>query len=273
MARYMKHKKTILSIAICAVLVVACIRPSSTRKRIDPNTPTLGNLNGVQMAIPLKYQFFPVEYEGDDIWNAEWQRKNLGRVPTPDMKIRFFSMLLHLPDFMPLSKANRLSWIKPNNKYGTNRDWINVGVRWNGGDQRINQKGWLESYIGKAKYGNSTRVSSDWRYQTVDEDFYGLRHETLVGSTTPANYYERNLHRELYYDATAWSTKIECDRMLVEPFSESTCTQVYGVPELNSIVEVTYHPDNIKNWREIQRETHLIIESFEPKIALPISHW
>ena len=262
----MKHKKTVLSIVFCAVLVVACIRPSGINKRIDPNTPTLGNLNGVKMAIPLKYQFFPIEYEGDEIWNSEWQKKNRDRTPTPDMKIRVFSLLLHLPDYSIFNKENAKNWHHQSSQIGLNQDWITVNVAWQENIINLGHKDWLKGFIVRGKHIYSTRPSTDWHYEVAEENVYGLRHETLVGSTpTFFDFDMQSSHKELYYDEQGWSSEIECQRMIVEPFSESTCTQTYILPDLNSIISIEYNPQHLKNWREIKERTTSIIRQFEIK--------
>lgn len=261
----MKHKKTVLSIVFFAVLVVACIRPSSTSKRIDPNTPTLGNLNGVPMAIPLKYQFFPVEYEGDDIWNSEWQKKNRGRAHTPDMKIRSFSLLLHLPDYEPFSTKNAGSWRHQSNDIGFNQDWIVVDVKRESDSTQVGQKGWFKKFVERSKKVYSNYPPEHWHYEVADENEHGLTHDILVGRTTPSTFYDQSSNREFYYDAKDWQTKIECGRMIVEPFAVVSCKQIYVISELNSMVEVTYNPKHISEWRVIQKLTYSAIRGFELK--------
>ena len=83
----MKYGKTAFAMVLTSLLVAACIHLTGTKSKVDPDAPSLGNLNGIPVAIPAKYRFFPVVYEGDDIWNAQWLEKNRNRVPTPEMKI------------------------------------------------------------------------------------------------------------------------------------------------------------------------------------------
>jgi hypothetical protein len=264
----MKFKKTAFSIVFASILVVACIRVSAPLKHIEPDTPTLGNLNGVSMAIPRKHQFFPVEYEGDDIWNSEWLKTNSSRVPTQDMKIRTFSLLLHLPDYAPLNFENEKSWRIDKTHYGFNQDWITVGISSNNHGACLEQKDWFKKYVERVKAGNSKFASAVWHYEIADENIYGLRHEVLVGPTsTKVEFMEQQSHKEFYSDTQNWSTKIECQRMFVAPFLETSCEQRLIIPELDSFITIEYNPKHIKDWREMQAKVISIIYGFEVRNA------
>jgi hypothetical protein len=217
------------------------------------------------MAIPLKYQFFPVEYEGDDIWNAEWQRKNLGRVPTPDMKIRSFSLILHLPDYATFNEKNGGSWRHQSNDIGFNQDWLVIDVKRESDGTQVGQKDWFKQYVERSKNRYSSYPPEHWHYELANENKYGLVHAILVGRTTPSTFYDQSSNREFYYDAKDWQTKIECGRMVVEPFAVTSCKQIYVMPELNAMVEITYNPKHIKEWRRIQKLTYSTIREFKVK--------
>lgn len=260
----MNCKKIVVLIALVSLVVAACVRSSDESKRINPNTPTLGKLNGVEMSIPSKYQFFPVVYEGDDIWNPQWIEQNLNRVPTKGMKIQSFSLLLHLPDFSPINPDNSSSWRHKINHDGFNENWITVEVNWNRFNNIVDQPDWLKGVVERSKAAGYTFALYTWRYELADENVYGLRHESLAkSSVNDPEFHRWSAHQELYYDAKNWRAKIDCERMSVEPFSVFTCEQTYVLPELNSIVKIYYNPKNLKDWRKIQTEVTAIIKQFE----------
>jgi hypothetical protein len=260
----MKFIKTAFSIVLTSLLVVACIHFNGTKRKIDPDTPTFGNLNGVPMAIPAKYQFFPVVYQDDDIWNAEWIKKNSERVPTADMKITSFSLLLHLPDYTPFNPKNGDSWRHQKNRYGFNQDWITVAVHWNNHQAKLEERDWFKRYIDRSKEGNLPLASVASHYEIADQNIYGLRHEILVGPTsTQAEIFAQSWHKDFYSDIQGWSTKIECKRMSVNPFSVFTCEQTYVLPDIDSFITIEYNPQHLKDWRIIQDKISQIIREFE----------
>ncbi|CAB3799658.1 hypothetical protein [Paraburkholderia fynbosensis] len=223
----------------------------------------LGNLNGITMAIPAKYRFFPVVYEGDDIWNAQWLEKNRDRIATPAMKISSFGVLLHMPDYAPRSGENLDSWFHEKNRYGFNQDWILIGIRSNNHEAKIGEKGWLRHYIHRVKESNSSYPAAAWHYEITDQNIYGLRHEELVGSTpNEASFIAQSGHKDLYTDTSEWTTKIECHRMIAPPYVPTQCTQIFVMPDLDSFIEMTYNPQHLKDWREMQKQVTSIVKTF-----------
>jgi hypothetical protein len=260
----MKCRRTAFAMALTSLLAVACIHLAGTKRKVDPDAPALGNLNGITMAIPAKYQFFPVVYEGDDIWNAEWIKKNSNRAPTTDMKISSFSLLLHFPDYAPFDANNGGSWRHQENRYGFNQDWITVAVHWNNHQAKLEERDWFARYIDRSKEGNLPFASSGSRYEIADENIYGLRHEVLVGpKLTQDESFAQSWHKDFYSDVHDWSTKIECKRMSVKPFSVFTCEQTYVLSEFDSLITIEYNPQHLKDWRKIQEQVSQIIRRFE----------
>jgi hypothetical protein len=269
----MKLKKTAFATVLVSLAVVACIRPSSNSHRIPPDTPTLGNLNGISMTIPYKYQFFPIEYEGDDIWDAEWEKKNRNRIAKPDMKIRAFSLLLHLPDYAPLSNENGYSWRHNKTPYEFNPDWITVGVTWNNNRAKLMEKDWFRRYVERSKEANLMPQLANWHYEIADENIYGLIHERLVGPTpTDFLFSSQSTHKDFYSDAQHRTSKIECQRMHVKPFAVTTCEQTYVIPELDSFITIEYNQQHLTEWRQLQDKVSLIIEEFENNNVETINH-
>ncbi|CAB3799661.1 hypothetical protein [Paraburkholderia fynbosensis] len=258
----MKYKKTAFSIVLASLLVVACIHVSGTNRKIDPNSPTFGKLNGMPMAVPVKYQFFPIEYEGDDIWNAEWLRKNRNRVPTPDMKIRTFSLLLHLPDYAPFNSENGDSWHHQKNRYGFNQDWITVGIMWNNNRGKIHEKGWFKHYIDDVRESN-VKFSSAASHYEIAQNIYGLHHEVMVGASSNDRQFSwQSMHKDFYADIQDQSAKIECEQMVVPPYVPTTCEQTFIIPELDSFVDIKYNPQHLKDWRQIQKQVTSMVKTF-----------
>jgi hypothetical protein len=261
---FMKYRKTAFAMVLTSLLAAACIHLVGAKRTVDPDAPAFGNLNGITMAIPAKYQFFPVVYEGDDIWNAEWLEKNRNRVPTPDMKISSFGVLLHMPDYAPRSGENLDSWFHQKNRYGFNQDWILIGIRSNNHEAKIGEKDWFMNYIDRVKESNSSYPSATWHYEIVDQNIYGLRHEELVGSTpNEASFIAQSGHKDLYTDTSEWTTKIEYHRMIVSPYISTQCTQTFVMPDLDSFIEITYNPQHLKDWMKMQTKVGFIIRSFE----------
>jgi hypothetical protein len=260
----MKYKKTAFATVLTSFLTAVCIHFAATKRNVDPDALALGNLNGISIAVPAKYQFFPFVYEGDDIWNAQWFEKNRNRVPTSEMKISSFGVLLHIPDYAPRSTENIESWFHQKNRYGFNQDWIEVGIRSNKHGAKIGQKNWFKYYIDRMRESNSNYPTGAWHYETRDENIYGLRHEELVGSTSnEAGFIAQSGHKDFYTDAPSWTTEVECRRMVVSPYAPTQCTQTFVMPDLDSFIDITYNPRHLKDWREIKEKVVSIIASFE----------
>jgi hypothetical protein len=265
---FMKYRKTAFAMVLTSLLAAACIHLVGAKRTVDPDAPAFGNLNGITMAIPAKYQFFPVVYEGDDIWNAEWLEKNRNRVPTTDMKISSFGVLLHMPDYAPRSGENLDSWFHQKNRYGFNQDWILIDIRSNNHEAKIGEKDWFRHYIDRTREYHLRTSPGAWHYEIADENIYGLRHEVLRGATS--NVYlsvAQSSDKDFYTDTRDWTTKIECSRMYVSPYVPTECTQTFVMPALDSFIDIKYNPQHLKDWREMQKKVALIINNFVTVIS------
>jgi hypothetical protein len=242
--------RILISFLVALTLATAgCSRAEPTK----PQTPGMGTIHGVRMVIPTEYQFFGVEYEGDDIWARPPKR----HPPGPDVPIRSFAIMLHLPDFAPLNDKNRGSWVGLKGQEAKRDEWTQVDI------QPIDGIGsdparWFSGLIERQKIGQiSWRPKHDWYFQKNPDMVYGLINEKKIGP----DYSKISVDNiEIFYDPLRSTTYIVCGAGAGGP---KFCHQTFIIPELGVLIAANYATSNLKYWRDIQENIRRIVISFK----------
>lgn len=230
--------------------VCGCRKQDAPQKQAVPG---IGRLGGVRISIPAEYQFFPVEYMGDDIWARPPKHHARGE----DVPIRSFSILLHLPDFAPRTGANEDSWSGKYGETAKDNDWIQVGVeptvgigddpaQWFSWFIRQRMDAQVEWIAGKA----------NWYFQKEAGLVFGLVNEKKVGP----DYSKISVdNKEVLYDKNRTTTYIVCG---AGAGGAKFCKQEFLIFEIGALASVHYAKENLKSWTTIQKNVRRIVLSF-----------
>jgi hypothetical protein len=245
---WLKYKIEYIPIFLLSFVLSLCWHAGKQ----PPSQPGIGSIHGMRLEIPAEYVFFPVEYDGDEIWTQPQKRHE----PGPDVPIRSFSLLLHYPNFAPLSDQNRDSW---NGRKGPNaraNEWIDVGVRpidGIGNDAPL----WFSKFIkDRMDTQVSGRPENDWYFKRQPGLVYGLVSEKKIGP----DYSKISMENaDIFYDEDRSRTYIKCG---AGAGGEKFCKQEFIINKLDVLVTAHYSRDNIKDWRVIQNQVSAIVLSF-----------
>ncbi|WP_429295216.1 hypothetical protein [Paraburkholderia atlantica] len=219
-----------------------------------PPMPGMGTIHGVRMVIPAEYKFFGVEYEGDDIWARPPKR----HAPGPDVPIRSFSIMLHLPDFAPLNDSNRDSWIGRKGHDAKRNEWTQVGIHPIEGVWKDTGRWFSDFYITGHMEGKiEQQFERDSHFNKEPTLVHGLVNEKIVG---PDYSIVSIRHVEIFYDPNRSTTFIVCGTGAGGP---NYCHQTFLVPELGVLVDAVYAKSNLKYWGDIQKNLTRIVISFK----------
>jgi hypothetical protein len=219
------------------------------------NQPGIGAIHGVRIRIPAEYKFFPVEYEGDEIWARPPRR----HAPGPDVPISSFSLLLHLPDFGPLTSANRASWAGLNGRDARRNEWIVTGGEPIEGVERDSSR-WFSGFIGRRMDGQiDWRRKQGWHFERQPELVNGLVYEKKIGP----DYSKISTDNvDIFYDVDRSTTYIVCGAGTIAPGGANTCKQWFLIGKLGLLASASYTRANLDKWMEIQRNVIGLVESF-----------
>lgn len=247
----MNRAKAFLLAALASAFLV--LYASTHENNPSPSVRAIGNVGGVSVAIPREYIFFPIVYEGEDIWSG----KRLWGNPTPETPIGQISLLVKLPDMQPDSsidgkeKAAVFRWEdKP--------EWLDVRIETHYGDENP----WAKAVAIRIK----DHVSSDryvgWKYE-VSGKRYGLTEELLVGGIESRRKDRWLQDENLMYDEDVWSTYIQCNTNELKFKMKRRCTQSFSLkPKVNAFVKVEYDASHLKDWKLIQERVSALVYSF-----------
>jgi hypothetical protein len=240
-------KKTFILLLTAFVMTVALARCSNEKAL---NQPGIGSINGIRIVIPAEYKLFPVEYEGDEIWENPPQRHR----PGPDVPIRSFSILLHFPDYAPLNSENRISWVGRSSE--NDNSWIDVGV-----DplekSPDSSPDWFSGYIERMMKSEINGSHEPvWFFERSSALSHGLIHERKMGP----DYTKMSIDNvDVFYDVNRSETYVVCGAGAGGP---KFCHQRFVMPELGGLVDVHYARENLPKWKEIQDNVKRLIGSF-----------
>jgi hypothetical protein len=244
-------KKLLLYFCFVLLLLSAGCSKSEPAK---PPAPGIGRLQGVRMEIPDEYQFFSVEYEVDEIWTNPPKR----HAPGPDVPIRSFSLLLHLPDFAPQNKENEASWLGWKGQDARNNEWIQVGVTPLDGIGKDPAR-WFSGYIDRLMDGQVewTWGKANWYFEREGKLVHGLVNEKKIGPDYSKISTSDNT--ETFYDPQRATTYIVCG---TGAGGTKFCRHRFVIPDINALVTASYAKNNLASWRDIQDNVCRIVLSF-----------
>lgn len=224
--------------------------------------PTLGQMNGIKLAIPGYYLLGPIGFKGIDIWNAEsW--KNRPKTNSFDNEFDNFAIRIRLTNFRPIeSVEDKRDYEKLGSIIGpppAENRWIHVGIQvW---QHELNFRtavaGWLKDQANRGPYEALPQV---WQL-----NHYSASVKPSVDDTTWA----QTTQWEFFYDPVAWRTFIYC-RNVVTPTTHialKQCTHKFFMDELRASVEIDtlYNETELASWAAREREVSKIIRNFVVK--------
>jgi hypothetical protein len=245
-------KKMFLLLVVALALTSIWEQFSREKARKQPG---IGAIHGIRIMIPAEYKFFPVEYEGDEIWAQPPQR----HAPGPDVPISSFSLLLHLPEFGPLNEANRASWMGRKGDDARRKEWIVAGGEPIEGVGQDSSK-WFSGFIERRMHGEvDWRRKQGWHFERQSDLVNGLVFEKKIGP----NYSKISTNNvDIFYDVNRSSTYIVCGTGAIVAGGANTCEQWFLVGRLDVLVSVSYTRANLDKWMEIQDNVIKLIDSF-----------
>jgi hypothetical protein len=242
-------KKMFLLLLAAFVLTVTLAYYSKDKAR---NQLGIGAVHGVRIRIPAEYKFFPVEYEGDEIWARPPRR----HAPGPDVPISSFSLLLHLPDFGPLTSLNRASWAGLKGLDAKYNEWIVVGAEPKDGIGQDSSR-WFSGFIGRRMDAEvDWRRKQGWHFERQPGLVNGLVYEKKIG---PDYSKISGDNVDIFYDVNRATTYIVCS---TGAGGAKSCDQWFVIEKLGLVARAYYARDNLDKWLEIQRNTVKLIDSF-----------
>ncbi len=274
----------LLLVTIILLLVVSILLWRLSDRFPIPEQPTLsvsgslypsdtiirkGNMNGVPIAIPSNYLFFPIEYLDNSIWDPN-KGKGYYNEKTYNDGIQNFSVYLQWPSFSPRSRDNEASYLASRNEYGPH-NWLILSVR----DDYIRSPRPPETQDnGRARIlrgiierlsTDKMRVGNEQEFRYHPEIYYELRGKDAETELQwavpvgPGTEISRIWNRALYWEGDlkgVVSTMIICGNgALPNPMQIQSCNQEYDLPELQAHVKVRYTRNWLPQWREIQTRT------------------
>lgn len=246
-----------------------------------PGVPRRGQINGVPIAIPLGYMYFPVGYKDKSIWEGRKPGDKKPEDRTFEDAIGSFSIYAHWPDMLPRNPENWLSFIKRDD--GGEHPWLLIGV----------DDGYIRSprppqapdnglaRVVRVKFENlekyprtildpsdperqRTLQTSDLRYALRGTDpATGLLWAEPVGPGT------ENFHT--WNEALYWrgdkdgivTDLITCDNgRLRNPRSFLKCEHQYELPEWKAYVSFDYPRSWLPHWRELKARSRELVLGF-----------
>lgn len=217
----------------------------------NTSAPALGNLNGVPVSIPAHYQFFSVNYVGENVW-AGIKNKEPATLDTP---IKSFGIRVRLPDLVPVSSpALFTEWQRITNT-SPFYPWVHPGVY--AETYNLPPEQWGKAWIGRV---SADRTYPGCRYQKTEEHRFGLSVEKLICD----NEKSRKLNsQDFMYEEGRWRTVIECDtRPLKNPGGKRVCQQRFPIPEMNAMVSFSFFPEHLSDWKTNQEKITDLLKSF-----------
>jgi hypothetical protein len=243
------------------LILTACQKESG----VTLQQPGIGALHGSRISIPPEYQFFPVEYVGDDIWARPPKRHD----PGPEVPIRSFSILLHLPDFAPRNQSNEASWIGANRGDAHTKEWINVDVQPLDNIDTKNSHRWFsEFFITRQMDGQIswTRGQENWYFVRQENQVFGLINEKKVGPDYSIPHPDNT---ETFYDPARGKVYIVCG---TGAGFKKYCHQYFIIPELSAVIDVFYEKNNLSSWETIQKKVNSLVLSFHVDSSRNVMH-
>lgn len=245
---------------------------SLSAQTVNPGSAgaTPGQVNGIKVAIPLRYQHFSPEYLGESPWIPHAPRPNR----TFDSPMRSFSVYVQLPDMKPRGLETETSfqdsfknidhlWVSGHvdvAAVGENPPSPEVGIR------RLATHV-LRKYDPMRKNCRFVR-QRELRYGLAEyitqcPDLEALlREEERVGrSREGARWFYERIYIEA--DPKEQPVYIRCGFLPPEnKRGRGSCKHYFPVSELNVIGDVSYRTTHLAEWHDIQTKLQKLFASF-----------
>ncbi len=238
------------------------------------DTPVVGRFNGVKLAIPANYIYFPFEYEGESVWDPKSKKPD----HTEDSAVNNVALQVHWPSMQPRTPENAKSYEAAQDRRWPS-DWMIVGLQVPPNTQPANSatekpsviegSGFRRRLQGQIERLRSTHlwfpkgVDSSVRYELQGRDrSLGLDVATPVGKGSEKS---ALWNETLYWDGQGEfvATLITCPHgAYPDPKIVGRCEHEFVLPELNSQISISYSPNHLHEWRRIQAEVSRLIISF-----------
>lgn len=239
-----------------------------------------GNINGVPIAVPSNYLYFPFEYNDQSIWEA---RKPGDKRPEERGfadAVGAFAPNVRWPDLKPRSPETEQSFW--NRKKPGGDPWLFIGVVDNGPNSSIPKYGWAPHLRGLIKrlaerpqrrylppkdpkgfLGDAEDVQVHYELRGVDPAT-GLQWAEPVG---PGVETFETWNYVLYWQGDIdghVSDLVECrNGRMPNPSTQIRCEHNFELPEWGAAVDVSYRRDLLPQWREIKARTRELLLSFQ----------
>lgn len=232
--------------------------PSIVMAQPSSNSYAVGSLKGVRVRIPAEYQFFGVQYEGENAFDKTTWRKTPATINTP---ITSFSLMLRASNFEPRRTAqDHKDWMADGHYIGPETRWFSVSVYPDHKPddtphQRVSE--WR------------TRIIESWKVQYSKHDaktdaqlHYGMQLDKPIlrpDSLKP-------LSPEIWIYTTKRDSPLQTLIYCRPPGEKAinplwNCEQGFDISGVAGI-SVRYQIDQLPRWQEIQTRVSAIVKSF-----------
>lgn len=233
--------------------------PSIVMAQPSAQGHSVGSLNGVRVRIPAEYQFFGVQYEGENAFDKTTWRK---APATVDTTITSFSILLRASNFEPRrTSQDHKDWVADGYYIGPETRWFTVG-----GVPDYEPHKTPQLRVSEWR----TRIIEGWKVKPSQHDaktsmqlHYGLQlDEPVLRPGSPKPYSPEIVIYTTRPDSPL-QTLIHC-----QPPGEKdinplwNCEQGFDVKGARAGVRVRYQIDQLPRWQEIQTKVSAIVSSF-----------
>ena len=221
--------------------------------------PSLGQMNGVKLAIPQHYLLGPRGFKGIDIWNAESYKKS-PKTNSFDNELNNFAIRIRLTNFKPIENfRDQDDYRKLGSLIGVPSPqdrWIHVGIDVNRYSHSFQPAviRWIKDEAG-------------WGPFIEQPDRWGLKH--YLSKQSPAvddTTWHQTTQWEFFYNSLSWTTFITCKNSIVPTVHRhiKLCELAFFIPEIQALVKVDTLFDDVDlaRWPEIKREVSKVIQSF-----------
>ncbi len=224
----------------------------------------VGSLNGVKVRIPAEYQFFGVQYEGENAFDKTTWRKMPATMDTP---ITEFSILLRASNFEPRrNPQDHKDWVAEGSNFENKTDWLNIGVQHHSA-ANITPRTFVDKWHSSTVEQLHTRGAGGLIYdlKTQPDSLYGL--QVNIPIERPNQPQPKFKWHEDHLYLTPKESKEQAVVSCTPPEEHHPkkiwfCEQRFLLARIASTVTVRYRIDQLPRWQEIQTKVSVIVNSF-----------
>jgi len=242
----------IIRIQLTIVLALLALFGARAASSQESNFTT-GTLDGVHLKIAREYQFFPVAYEGVDIWQPASSDESHVKTGV----FASFSLRLQFPDFTPF-KEDKLGSVGVYPSSENQDRWMTVHVGHRPTVGQVSERAWLRNYVARLKEYHWSSNGVIWTYRR-DGMAFGLMREVMVGPDFSVIDFR---NKALYFDAELPTVYITCLNGAVAKDGVKECTENFLMPGTFWFVQVTFNDRHLSEWKAIKEHVIDRIDSF-----------